>query len=48
MLVAPGTYQIKVALPGYHTFETNINLLANQKVEIKTDLAESSAPPAGP
>jgi PEGA domain len=50
MLVAPGTgtYHIKVALPGYQTFETNINLLANQKVEIKTDLAKSGAPPAGP
>lgn len=47
MLVAPGTYQIRIALPGYQTFETDINLLANQKVEIKTDLAKSSAPPAG-
>ena len=26
MLVAPGTHKIKVALPGYQTFETEINL----------------------
>lgn len=48
MLVAPGTHQIRVALPGYQTFETDIHLLVNQKVEIKTDLAKSSAPLAGP
>jgi len=44
MLVAPGTHQIRIALPGYQTFETNINPLPNQKVEIKTDLVKSSAP----
>jgi hypothetical protein len=44
MLVAPGTHQIKIALPGYPTFETAINPLANQKVEIKTDLVNNGAP----
>jgi len=44
MLVAPGTHQIKIALPGYQTFETQINPLANQKVEIKTDLIKSDVP----
>src|ERR1700733_10332494 len=39
MLVAPGTHQIRIALPGYQTFETDITPLANQNVEIKTDLA---------
>ena len=48
MLVAPGTHQIKIALPGYQTFETDINPLANQKVEIKTELVKTSAPPSGP
>jgi hypothetical protein len=48
MLVAPGTHRIKVALPGYQTFETDINVIANQKLEIKTDLAKSDAPLAGP
>ena len=48
MLVAPGTHQIRIALPGYQTFETNINPLANQKVEIKTDLVKNGAPLSGP
>src|SRR6202021_2191674 len=39
MLVAPGALQIRIALPGYQTFETGVTLLANQKVGIKTDLA---------
>jgi hypothetical protein len=48
MLVAPGSHQIRIALPGYQTFETNINPLANQKVEIKTDLVKNSAPLSSP
>jgi hypothetical protein len=48
MLVAPGTHQIRIALPGYQTFETDINPLASQKVEIKTDLVKNGAPLAGP
>jgi hypothetical protein len=44
MLVAPGTHQIRIALPGYQTFETAINPIANQKVEIKTDLVKNGAP----
>jgi PEGA domain len=48
MLVAPGTHQIKIALPGYQTFETDINPLANQKVEIRTELVKTDAPPAEP
>jgi hypothetical protein len=48
MLVAPGTHQIRIALPGYQTCETDINPLANQKVEIKTELVKTGAPPAGP
>jgi hypothetical protein len=44
MLVAPGSHQIKIALPGYQTFETAINPLANQKVQIKTDLVKNGAP----
>ncbi|MGA8733583.1 MAG: PEGA domain-containing protein [Terriglobales bacterium] len=48
MLVGPGPHRIRIALPGYQTFETDINPTANQKVEIKTELAKSDAPPAGP
>src|SRR5215469_14037199 len=38
LLIAPGNHQIKIALPGYKPFETEIRPLANQKVEVKTDL----------
>jgi PEGA domain len=44
MLVAPGAHQIRIALPGYQSFETDINPIANQKVEIKTELAKNGAP----
>lgn len=44
MLIAPGTHQIRIALPGYQTFETDINPMPNQKVVIKTDLVKSGAP----
>lgn len=44
MLVAPGSHQIRIALPGYQTFETSISPIANQKVEIKTDLIKNGAP----
>ena len=42
MLVAPGPHTIKIALPGYQTFETQINPAARQKVEVKTDLQKSA------
>ena len=48
MLVAPGTHQIRIALPGYQTFETDIDPMAHQKIEIKTDLVKNEAPPAEP
>ena len=48
MLVVPGAHQIRIALPGYQTFETDINPLANQKVEIKTDLVKNGAPLSEP
>jgi hypothetical protein len=48
MLIAPGTHQIRIALPGYQTFDTDINPLPNQKVEIKTDLVRNGAPLAEP
>jgi hypothetical protein len=44
LLVAPGEHKIKIALPGYKTFETDINPIANQKVEVKTDLQKSEIP----
>jgi PEGA domain-containing protein len=48
MLIAPGTHEIRIALPGYQTFDTNINPLAHQKVQIKTELVKNGAPLAEP
>jgi PEGA domain len=48
MLISPGKHQIKVELPGYRTFETEVNLLANQKSEVKTELVKGSIEQAGP
>ena len=42
LLVAPGKHRFKIALPGYRTFETEVNLVANQKFELKTDLSKGS------
>jgi hypothetical protein len=38
LLVAPGKHKIKISLPGYHDFETDIDLVANQKSTIKTEM----------
>jgi hypothetical protein len=38
LLVAPGKHKIKISLPGYHTFETDIDLMANQKSTVKTEM----------
>jgi hypothetical protein len=43
MLVAPGNHRIEIALPGYQTFETDIAPVANQKVEIRTELLKNGA-----
>ena len=48
MQVVPGTHHIRIALPGYATFETDINPLPRQKVEVKTDLVKSETPLAEP
>jgi hypothetical protein len=47
MLVSPGRHRIKVELPGYQTFETEVNLLAGQKSEVKTELVKGSIEQAG-
>jgi len=43
LLVAPGKRKIKISLPGYQSFETDVNLVANQKFEIKTDLIKTGS-----
>ena len=40
LLVQPGKRRIKISLPGYQTFETEIDLVANQKTTIKTELPQ--------
>lgn len=42
--VVPGAHVVKIALPGYKTFETSVNPSANQKIEIRTNLLKSSVP----
>jgi len=48
LLLAPGKHQVKITLPGYQTFETEISLLANQKFELKTELPKGSILQAEP
>ncbi len=47
MLVSPGKHRIKIALPGYQQFETDVQLLPNQKMTVKTDLVAGSITQAG-
>lgn len=42
MLLSPGTHRIKVALPGYQSFETDVTLVAGQKSVVKTNLAKGT------
>jgi PEGA domain len=46
LLVAPGKHAIRITLPGYQTFQTDIELLAKQKSTVKTDLV-SGGPAEG-
>jgi hypothetical protein len=38
MEISPGKHKIRVELPGYRTFVTEVDLLANQETEVKTEL----------
>lgn len=38
MLLSPGKHDIKITLPGYQSFSTELEVRANQKYEIKTQL----------
>jgi hypothetical protein len=46
LLVAPGKRRVTISLPGYQPFETDIELVANQKSTIKTELV-NGGPAAG-
>jgi hypothetical protein len=48
MLVAPGKHHVKIDLPGYRTFDTDVNLLPRQKLVIKTKLEPGSITQADP
>jgi hypothetical protein len=48
MLVGAGNHHIKIALPGYQAFDTEVSLLPRQKITIKTDLLPGSITEAGP
>jgi hypothetical protein len=42
MLLSPGAHRIKVELPGYQSFNTEVTIAANQKSVVKTNLAKAS------
>jgi PEGA domain-containing protein len=42
MKISPGKHRVRVELPGYRTFDTELNLLANQESEVKTELIKGS------
>jgi hypothetical protein len=46
--LSTGKHKIKVELPGYRTFETEVTLVAGQKSEVKTELAKGSIEQASP
>jgi PEGA domain len=48
MLVAPGKHHVKISLPGYRAFDTEVNLLPRQKLTIKTKLEPGSITQADP
>jgi len=48
MLLSPGKHRVEVELPGYRTFETEVNLLPRQKSKVETELVAGSILQAGP
>jgi hypothetical protein len=48
MLLSPGKHRIKITLPGYQSFETEIEVRANQKYDIKTQLPKGHESAEGP
>lgn len=42
MLLSPGKHTIKITLPGYQSFNTEIEVRANQKYDIKTQLPKGT------
>jgi len=42
MKISPGKHKVRVELPGFRTFLTEVDLLANQETEVKTELVPGS------
>ena len=42
LLLTSGPHRIRIALPGYQTFETEVNLQPHQKCKIQTELVKGS------
>jgi PEGA domain len=45
MLLSPGKHHIKITLPGYQSFDTEIDVRANQRYDIKTQLPKGHEAP---
>ena len=45
LLVAPGHRKVTISLPGYRTFQAEVNLEPNQKIDLKTELQKEDATP---
>jgi hypothetical protein len=43
--IRAGTHQIRIELPGYRPFVSELTLIANQRYEIKTELLKGSVEP---
>jgi hypothetical protein len=48
LLVTPDKHRVRIALPGYQTFETEVTVRLNQKLKIETELVKGSITQAGP
>jgi hypothetical protein len=48
MLLAPGKHRLKIALPGFRTFETEVDLFPRQKFALRTELMGASINDADP
>ena len=48
LLVTPDKHRVRIALPGYQTFETEVTVQAHQKLKIETELVKGSITQAGP
>jgi hypothetical protein len=48
LLVTPEKHRVRIALPGYQTFETEVTVRPHQKLKIQTELVKGSIEQAGP